>query len=96
MLSGENASCFGPTPVITLPCIAARTALPVRATVANTFDVDDDEASGDSVRIATGVEMTRQLVELRALDCDAAQGDFFARPREAEAIEPLLGRRFVG
>jgi EAL domain-containing protein (putative c-di-GMP-specific phosphodiesterase class I) len=31
-----------------------------------------------------------------ALDCDAAQGYFFARPREAEAIEPLLGRRFVG
>lgn len=46
--------------------------------------------------IASGVETTRQLVELRALDCDAAQGYFFARPREADAIEPLLRRRFVG
>ncbi len=50
--SGENARCFGQTSVITLPTISAG-ALPVRATVADTFDVaadrDDGEASRNSI-----------------------------------------------
>jgi len=48
------------------------------------------------VVIASGVEMSGQLAELRALDCDYAQGLFFSRPRRAEGVELLLGRRFVG
>jgi PAS domain S-box-containing protein len=48
------------------------------------------------VVIAAGVETSGQLAVLRALDCDLAQGLFFARPRRAEGVELLFGRRFVG
>ncbi len=41
--------------------------------------------------IAEGVETSDQLEQLRALDCDIAQGYYFARPRPAAVIDELLG-----
>lgn len=64
-----------------------------RAEVAQVIDLAHNLGA---IAIATGVEMTGQLGTLRVLDCDLAQGLFFARPRRAEGIEMLLGRRFVG
>jgi EAL domain-containing protein (putative c-di-GMP-specific phosphodiesterase class I) len=41
--------------------------------------------------IAEGIETPEQLEELRGMDCDMAQGFYFARPRPAIAIGELLG-----
>ena len=41
--------------------------------------------------IAEGVETSEQLDELRDMECDMAQGFYFARPRPALAIGELLG-----
>lgn len=43
--------------------------------------------------IAEGVETLDQLIELRRLQCDAAQGFLFAKPLDAEAAGQLLGLR---
>ena len=43
------------------------------------------------IAIAEGIETAEQLAQLRALDCDIAQGYYFARPRPAAAIDELLG-----
>jgi diguanylate cyclase (GGDEF)-like protein len=40
--------------------------------------------------VAEGVETAHQLIELRELDCDIAQGYHFARPATAEVITQLL------
>jgi diguanylate cyclase (GGDEF)-like protein/PAS domain S-box-containing protein len=42
--------------------------------------------------IAEGVETIEQLQQLRALDCDDAQGYFFSQPLETEAVAALLER----
>jgi diguanylate cyclase (GGDEF)-like protein/PAS domain S-box-containing protein len=42
--------------------------------------------------IAEGVETDRQLAELRALDCDAAQGYLFARPGPADDLATRFDR----
>ncbi len=39
---------------------------------------------------AEGVETAEQLAELRELDCDRAQGYFFARPQPPEGFGELL------
>jgi diguanylate cyclase (GGDEF)-like protein len=41
--------------------------------------------------VAEGIETADQLAKLREMDCDMAQGYFFARPRPAVAIDELLG-----
>jgi diguanylate cyclase (GGDEF)-like protein len=41
--------------------------------------------------VAEGIESADQLEQLRALDCDIAQGFYFARPRPATVITELLG-----
>ena len=41
---------------------------------------------------AEGVETGGQLAQLRALDCDLAQGYYFARPTAWAEVEPLLAR----
>jgi diguanylate cyclase (GGDEF)-like protein len=41
--------------------------------------------------VAEGIERADQLEQLRALDCDVAQGFYFARPRPANVITELLG-----
>jgi diguanylate cyclase len=41
--------------------------------------------------VAEGIETQEQLAQLRAMECDMAQGFFFARPRPAVAIDELLG-----
>jgi diguanylate cyclase (GGDEF)-like protein len=41
--------------------------------------------------IAEGVETADQLEKLKALECDLAQGFYFARPRPAAVIDELLG-----
>lgn len=41
--------------------------------------------------VAEGVETIEQLAQLRALDCEYAQGYLFAPPLDAEAAEQLLG-----
>ncbi|MGH9276414.1 MAG: putative bifunctional diguanylate cyclase/phosphodiesterase [Acidimicrobiales bacterium] len=40
--------------------------------------------------VAEGVETAHQLIELRELDCDIAQGYHFARPASAESITEML------
>jgi EAL domain-containing protein (putative c-di-GMP-specific phosphodiesterase class I) len=40
--------------------------------------------------VAEGVETAEQLAILRELDCDLAQGYYFARPQPAEAVTDLL------
>ncbi len=40
--------------------------------------------------IAEGVELPHQLAQLRAMECEAAQGYFFAKPLNREAAEALL------
>ena len=40
--------------------------------------------------VAEGVETVEQLAQLRALDCEYAQGYLFAPPLDAEAAETLL------
>jgi EAL domain-containing protein (putative c-di-GMP-specific phosphodiesterase class I) len=40
--------------------------------------------------VAEGVETAHQLIELRELDCDIAQGYHFARPQGAESITEML------
>jgi EAL domain-containing protein (putative c-di-GMP-specific phosphodiesterase class I) len=40
--------------------------------------------------VAEGVESDRQLEQLKELDCDCAQGFYFARPQSGEAVERLL------
>ena len=41
--------------------------------------------------VAEGIETAEQLEQVRSLDCDAAQGFYFARPRPATVITELLG-----
>jgi diguanylate cyclase (GGDEF)-like protein len=41
--------------------------------------------------VAEGIETADQLAQLRSMDCDMAQGFYFARPRPAAAIGELLG-----
>jgi EAL domain-containing protein (putative c-di-GMP-specific phosphodiesterase class I) len=45
----------------------------------------------DILTIADGVETREQVDHLKSLGCDVGQGQFFARPRPAEAIAELLG-----
>ena len=45
--------------------------------------------------VAEGVETREQLAILRALGCNEVQGYLVARPMPAEAIAPLLVRRFL-
>jgi EAL domain-containing protein (putative c-di-GMP-specific phosphodiesterase class I) len=40
--------------------------------------------------VAEGVETAHQLIELRELECDIAQGYHFARPAPADAITQML------
>lgn len=40
--------------------------------------------------VAEGVETSKQLVQLRSLQCEYAQGYLFSRPRDVSAIETLL------
>ena len=40
--------------------------------------------------VAEGVETVEQLAQLRALDCEYAQGYLFAPPLDAEAADKLL------
>ena len=41
--------------------------------------------------VADGVETREQFEELKAFGCDVGQGQYFARPRPADAISELLG-----
>lgn len=43
--------------------------------------------------IAEGVEVVEQLTELRALECDLAQGYLFSRPQEPIEVELWLAQR---
>jgi diguanylate cyclase (GGDEF)-like protein len=43
------------------------------------------------IAVAEGIETPEQLSALREMDCDMAQGYYFARPRPAAAIGELLG-----
>jgi diguanylate cyclase (GGDEF)-like protein len=43
--------------------------------------------------IAEGVEVVEQLTELRALECDLAQGYLFSRPQEPIEVEQWLAQR---
>jgi diguanylate cyclase len=45
----------------------------------------------DIVTVADGVETREQVELLKAFGCDVGQGQYFARPRPAEAIAELLG-----
>jgi len=40
--------------------------------------------------VAEGIETFEQLVELRALGCEQAQGYFLSRPGPSEAVQPML------
>jgi EAL domain-containing protein (putative c-di-GMP-specific phosphodiesterase class I) len=40
--------------------------------------------------VAEGIEKGGQLAQLRGLECESAQGYFFARPVPGEAISALL------
>ena len=42
------------------------------------------------IAVAEGVETAEQAMELRELDCDRAQGFYFARPQAAESFAELL------
>jgi EAL domain-containing protein (putative c-di-GMP-specific phosphodiesterase class I) len=42
--------------------------------------------------VAEGVETAEQLIELRKLGCDTAQGFYFARPATGDCIGELLRR----
>ena len=44
--------------------------------------------------IAEGVETEQQLLDLRALGCDAAQGYLFSRPVPENQTEPLFTARY--
>jgi EAL domain-containing protein (putative c-di-GMP-specific phosphodiesterase class I) len=46
--------------------------------------------------VAEGVETREQMVCLRELGCDCAQGFYFYRPLEAEAVTALLDGASVG
>ena len=41
--------------------------------------------------VAEGVETKDQLRQLRRIDCDLAQGNYFAPPQSAEALEGMFG-----
>jgi EAL domain-containing protein (putative c-di-GMP-specific phosphodiesterase class I) len=41
--------------------------------------------------IATGVETSWQIAELKALKCVYGQGDFFSKPVEGSQVEKLMG-----
>jgi EAL domain-containing protein (putative c-di-GMP-specific phosphodiesterase class I) len=41
--------------------------------------------------IATGVETSWQIAELKALKCLYGQGDFFSKPVEGSQVEKLMG-----
>lgn len=43
------------------------------------------------IAVAEGVETAEQLEQIRALECDMAQGFYFVRPRPAAVIDELLG-----
>jgi len=43
--------------------------------------------------VAEGVETEEQLKELRCLECDLAQGYYFAHPQPAEALGKMFGPR---
>jgi diguanylate cyclase (GGDEF)-like protein len=45
--------------------------------------------------VAEGVENAEQLAILRALGCNEVQGYFVARPMAADAVAPLLVKRFL-
>jgi EAL domain-containing protein (putative c-di-GMP-specific phosphodiesterase class I) len=45
--------------------------------------------------VAEGVETERQWIELEALGCDAAQGDWMSKPLSAGAAGPLLRTALV-
>ncbi|WP_296950935.1 EAL domain-containing protein [uncultured Massilia sp.] len=45
--------------------------------------------------VAEGVETREQLAILRALHCNEVQGYLIARPMAAEAIAPMLARRYL-
>jgi FOG: EAL domain len=45
--------------------------------------------------IATGVETSWQIAELKALKCVYGQGDFFSKPVEGSQVEKLMGDRAV-
>jgi diguanylate cyclase (GGDEF)-like protein/PAS domain S-box-containing protein len=40
--------------------------------------------------VAEGVETSKQLVQLRSLQCEYAQGYLFSRPRDVHAVETLM------
>jgi EAL domain-containing protein (putative c-di-GMP-specific phosphodiesterase class I) len=41
--------------------------------------------------VAEGVETKDQLRQLRRIDCDLAQGNYFAPPQSAQALEDMFG-----
>jgi len=45
--------------------------------------------------IATGVETSWQIVELKALKCLYGQGDFFSKPVEGSQVKKLMGELAV-
>jgi len=45
--------------------------------------------------IATGVETSWQIAQLKALECGYGQGDFFSKPVEGSQVEKLMGDRAV-
>jgi EAL domain-containing protein (putative c-di-GMP-specific phosphodiesterase class I) len=44
--------------------------------------------------IAEGVETREQLLQLKAIGCDIAQGFYFSKPVPPEAFEPLLAEKY--